>query len=431
MNVEPELLSYLTPQELDELETLIQADHKPTTNYLDALHPGQRVIAEHAARFKVLDCGRKWGKTDFAGILYDHLMKMGKWVASVAPSYKTTQAIWDVLMRLNPDKRGVNSTTMSIHLPNGGKYRGWSLDNTAADSIRPFEYDFLIVDEAAFVTDLYTKWTRILLPTLAKRQGKAIFMSSPQGFNDFWKLFQMGLDMSEGDWMSWRFPTIGHEYGNPFIDPAEIELQRKLLPPRTFAQEYEGSFEEDAGAVYDNFSADNITTDAEYNPAWHVHLGVDDGYVYGDGPGSANYHPRVILLGHFPPQGGLNIFAEYVRAGELSEVSIAEVLNMGYPRPETAYVDSSAAELIQRLQDKGVYTFPATHRVAEGIKNVRRLIRDGQGVCMLKIHPRCVNLIASLQKYRYDSRNHGQEPVPLKIDDHEADACRYLCFGLM
>lgn len=400
-------------------------------NYLDALHAGQRLIAEHLARFKVLDCGRKWGKTDFAGILYDHLMKQGKWVASVAPSYKTTQAIWDVLMRLNPDRRGVNSTTMSIHLPGGGKYRGWSLDNTAADSIRPFEYDYLIVDEAAFVDELYNKWTRILLPTLAKRQGKAIFMSSPQGFNDFWKLFQMGMDANEADWMAWRIATTDPEYGNPFIDPAEIELQRRLLPERTYRQEFEGAFEEDAGAVYDNFTADNITLNAEYNPAWRVSWGVDDGYVFGDGPGSRNYHPRVILLGQFTPIGGLNIFYEYVRCGELSEVSISEVLALPYPRPEKAYVDSSAAELIARLQETNIYTIPATHRVNEGIKNVRRLIRDGQGVCLLQIHPRCVNLTASLQKYRYDTRSSSAEPVPLKVDENEADGVRYLCFGLM
>lgn len=379
----------------------------------------------------MLDCGRKWGKTDFAGIFLDAAIRRGEWWASLAPSYKTTQAIWDVLMRLNPDHKGVNSTSMSIHMPNGGKYRGWSLDTTAADSVRPFEYDGLIIDEASFVDALYDKWTRILLPTLSKRRGRGIFMSSPRGFNDFWKLFQMGQDINEPDWMSWRFPTVGHEYGNPFIDPAEIELQKKLLPPRTFAQEYEGAFEEDAGAIYDNFTADNVTIEAEYNPALPIAWGVDDGYVYGEGPGTASYHPRVILLGQFTSQGGLNIFAEYVKAGELSEVSIAEVLAWDYPKAQEAYIDSSAAELIARLWDNNIYTIPATHKVAEGIKNVRRLIRDGQGVCMLKIHPRCTNLISSLQKYRYDTRQNGSEPTPMKIDEHEADAARYLCLRLM
>lgn len=418
---------------LEALRTAYRLAKIRPFDYLDALHPGQRLIAEHPARFKVLDCGRKWGKTDFAGILYDHLMKSGKWVASVAPGYKTTQAIWDVLMRLNPDKRGVNNSNMTIQLPNGGKYRGWSLDNTAADSIRPFEYDFLIIDEAAFVESLYNKWTRILLPTLAKRHGKAIFMSSPQGFNDFFKLFQFGIPGGDSDWMSWRFPTIGHEYGNPYIDPAEIELQRKLLPERTFRQEYEGAFEEDAGAVYDNFSTDdggNVTTDAEYNPDLPTAWWIDDGYVYGEGPGTASYHPRVLLLAQYTAIGGVNVFAEYVRCGELSEVSIANVLAMPYNRPDIAYIDSSAAELKGRLWSVGIQTMGATHRVEEGIKNVRRLICDGQGVRLLRFHPRCVNTISSMQKYRYDTRSTAAEPKPLKLDENEADAVRYGCHVL-
>ncbi|MCK5614270.1 hypothetical protein KAR91_71050, partial [Candidatus Pacearchaeota archaeon] len=44
------------------------------------------------------------------------------------------------------------------------------------------------------------------------------------------------------------------------------------------------------GAVFDNFDEEfNVSYDAEYNPDFPVRWGVDDGYVYGDGPGYANY----------------------------------------------------------------------------------------------------------------------------------------------
>src|SRR5690606_36587347 len=109
--------------------------------------------------------------------------------------------------------------------------------------------------------------------------------------------------------------------------------------------------------------------------------------------------------------------------------SIDNVLAWPYAAPELAAVDSSALELKARIWAKGIQTIGATHTVSEGIKNVRRLMCDGQGVRLLKIHPRCVNLIRELQSYRYDDHSKVSqigEPRPLKVDDHGPDALRYL-----
>ena len=51
---------------------------------------------------------------------------------------------------------------------------------------------------------------------------------------------------------------------------------------------------------------------------------------------------------------------------------------------------------------------------------------------MLKIHPRCVNLIREMQMYRYDDKtkvSEAGEPKPLKLDDHLTDALRYLIWN--
>ena len=413
----------------------LRDDLAPAVSYdgMARLHPGQRLIADHPARFKLLCCGRKWGKTDFAAELLNNALRQGRWVASLAPAYKTTRAIWEYLVPRLPKDAHVNQGTLSIKLPNGGKFTGWSLDTTAADSVRPFEYDDIVVDEAAFVPALYSKWTEILLPTLSKRRGSAYFLSTPCGFNDFFRLFQMGQDPDEELWASWKFPTVGHVYGNPHIDPAEIEMQHKLLPERSFKQEYMASFEDDAGVIYDNFSSEidagNVSYNAEYDPSLPVAWGVDDGYVYGEGPGSASYHPRVILFAQFTPRGGVNIFDEYVQAGEVEEISIANALAKPYPRPDVVYIDSSAAQLKARIHALGLQTIGATHKVAEGIKNVRRLICDGQGQRLLMFHPRCKISIKEHQMYRYDIHSNG-EPKPLKVDDHTNDCGRYLCWSL-
>lgn len=188
------------------------------------------------------------------------------------------------------------------------------------------------------------------------------------------------------------------------------------------------------GAIYDNFSFEyNVTEGADYNPNEEVIWGVDDGYAVGRGRGTDSYHPRVILLCQFTHQGGVNVFAEYVRCLEQAEASIANVLALGYPMPQIAYIDSSAAQLKGRIYDSGVpQTFGMTHPVTEGIKNVRRLICDGQNTRLLNIHPRCVETIREFQSYHYDDglQAVGGERKPAKVDDHTMDAIRYVCWKL-
>lgn len=192
----------------------------------------------------------------------------------------------------------------------------------------------------------------------------------------------------------------------------------------------EGKWVQAEGAIFDNFDPDfNITEDAEYNPDLPVIYGVDDGYAYGQGPGTASYHPRVILFAQETAQGGFNIFDEYVACNELSETSLANALARPYRRADVAYADSSAAELRGRIWNEGIMTVAATHPVHEGIKNVRRLICDGNGVRLLRIHPRCAALKREIVSYQYDENSttvHIGERQPLKVDDHTMDSLRYL-----
>lgn len=195
-----------------------------------------------------------------------------------------------------------------------------------------------------------------------------------------------------------------------------------------------GKWVQAEGVIFDNFDPDgNVTTDAEYNPDWDIIWGVDDGYARGDGAGYANYHPRVVLFGQITPQGGLNIFDAYYATNELSEVTLRNVLALPYKQPTAAYIDSSAQELKARIWDCGIMVAGQTHPVHEGIKNVRRLICDGNGVRLLRIHPRCKLLINEMQSYRYDSNSmvaNVGEPKPMKLDDHGPDALRYMTWHL-
>lgn len=223
---------------------------------------------------------------------------------------------------------------------------------------------------------------------------------------------------------------------NPYL-PETFEQGLRAQYTGAFAQqELDAAWVSFEGRIYDNFSLEpggNVTPNADYNPDLPIYWGVDDGYAFGDGPGYANYHPRVILLMQDTSIGGVNVFAELVECLTLSERSLDKVLSWDYPRPEVAYVDSSAVELKARIWEKGIQTVGATHQVSEGIKNVRRLIADGNGVRLLQIHPRCNHTIREMQSYRRDENSlaikAGEQPA-FKIDDHTPDALRYAVWHL-
>ena len=61
---------------------------------------GQREIAEHPARFKVVCCGRRWGKTLLGVVLCLRTALPGGRTWWVAPHYKEAREGWNVLVTL-------------------------------------------------------------------------------------------------------------------------------------------------------------------------------------------------------------------------------------------------------------------------------------------------------------------------------------------
>lgn len=221
---------------------------------------------------------------------------------------------------------------------------------------------------------------------------------------------------------------------NPY-NPPEYMSWLNMLTGVMRERLVDGRWVQAEGAVYPNFEPMyNVSDTAEYNPAWPVYWGVDDGYAYGEGPGHESYHPRVVLLVQETPTGALNVFGEYYRAGVADYAdTIREVLNEGYPAPDLVSIDSSAAMFRGALSQAGLHNVGATHDVSEGIKNVRQLICDGQDVRRLFIHPRCQQLIAEMQSYLYNPRSDAArtgERKPSKVDDHGPDALRYAAWRL-
>jgi phage terminase large subunit len=318
---------------------------------------------------------------------------------------------------------------------NGSRLWVGGLDNP--DKFLSAEFDFIYVNQAEEI-DL-DSWEK-LVGRATGRAGNAkwtqVMADCNPGPPNHWILERAskgGLELIQQ--MHEHNPTLFNQETGEMTEQGHITMHTlDMLTGIRHQRGRLGLWVAAEGAIYDNFSIEhNVTTEAEYNPGETVWWGVDDGYASGGGAGTEGYHPRVFLLGHITPQGGIHIFAEYYKTNELSEVSIENVMGWPYATPELAAVDSSALELKARIWAKGIQTIGATHTVSEGIKNLRRMVCDGQGVRQLKIHPRCTNLIREMQSYRYDDHSKVAqvgEPKPLKVDDHGPDALRYLAWKL-
>ena len=232
-------------------------------------------------------------------------------------------------------------------------------------------------------------------------------------------------------------PSLGEEYlGSLLADPDAV--QRARLIEGDWDAEYK------SGLVYPEFSSSENVVDVQYDPSKPIFWACDDGYAHGGGPGTIGYHPRVVLVCQMNELGGVNVLDEYVETGVSDyHQTIQEVQDMGvkdatgrvilpYGKPEVCYVDSSAAMFAGTLWRLGWDVVRSTHAVHEGIRNVRRLIRDQSGVRLLRVSPRCQYTIFEFGRYSFSDTAHGKngEPIPTKMDDHAMDSIRYAVWNL-
>lgn len=216
---------------------------------LPRLHPGQRQVVEGAARYNVLNCGRRWGKNV---LLHDRivhaLLARCIPVGWGSPTYKNLADDWRNLANLlAPVTRSKSEQDRRIETVTGGVLEMWSLDNP--DNIRGRSYGMFVVNEGAYVPYLADTWNKIITPTLVDRSGGGWLASTPNGMNDWHTLYTWGSSVA--GWKSWTFTS----YDNPHIDPAELDRLKLTMTEREFQQEVMAAFIQSEGAVFRNLDA--------------------------------------------------------------------------------------------------------------------------------------------------------------------------------
>lgn len=214
-------------------------------------HPQDYQTAIHfsPARFRVVDIGRRGGKTELAeneiikravdkpSIQYPY------WL--VAPTFRQVKSInWTRLkILLKPDNEWrFNEQELYAEHPRF-KTRIELKGSDNEESLRGVGLSGVVMDECATIKA--NVWPEIIRPMLADRQGWALFISTPKGRNWFYDLFIRGLG-TDPNWKSWKYPTSINKY----IHADEIEQARKDMSERLFRQEFLAEFLDDETGVF-------------------------------------------------------------------------------------------------------------------------------------------------------------------------------------
>jgi hypothetical protein len=167
-----------------------------------------------------------------------------------APEYKTLTPMWDWFVdRLKLITVSKSEQEHQIKLITGGLLEMWTLEN--ADGARGRKYKRVIIDEAAQDAKLLDHWNKVIRPTLIDYKGDAWFFSTPNGKNGFHKLWMLGADENNPEWMSWKRTS----FDNPFLPREELDGLSATMTEEAYRQEILAEFLEGEGAVFRNLSA--------------------------------------------------------------------------------------------------------------------------------------------------------------------------------
>jgi hypothetical protein len=256
-------------------------------------HASQHVIHYDPHRFRVLACGRRWGKTllgakdaeacAFAQNLFGQAQR--GWI--VGPQYddceKEFRVMYDTLRALDvhlvSQKFLNNPDSGNMHIKTN-----WGFDVECRSAAYPETLtgeglDFVLMVEAG--RHKRRTWGDFIRPTLSDRRGWGLFSGVPEGStltSLLFALWQRG-QRQKGQWRSWRMPSWTNTITFPGgrHDPEILDAEDDLTEDE-FLRQYGAEFVERAGRVMKEWDDDVHLADLAYNPEWPLYAAVDYGY---------------------------------------------------------------------------------------------------------------------------------------------------------
>lgn len=305
-------------------------------------HSGQRDLHQDRTRFKVVRCGRRWGKTIFGGhematrVLTpsSFLLRRGinhpslGWV--VGPNYtdaeKEFRVIYDDMRKLGVDKDAIrfvkNSDAGALHI-----VTKWGAEVIGKSAQYPEKLvgeglDWVMMVEAG--RHKRTTWGQYIRPTLSDRRGEAIFSGVPEGKSDsslLYALYERGASARFPNWMGYKRPSWTNDIVFPGgrQDPEILEAEEDLTKDE-FDRQYGAEFTDKTGIVMKEYDDDIHLGDFDYRPDWPLYMSVDYGFT----------NPFVVLFIQVGPFGDIRVIREF-RRQLLDTPEVCHDLKLEYP----------------------------------------------------------------------------------------------------
>ena len=391
----------------------------PPTKKVFNLHPAQKQIASDRHKYRVINAGRRFGKSTL--IAWEMMAIAVSCENARVPYYAPTRddardIMWKALIDIcapvivgEPNQQRLEITVRNRF---GGTslivLYGWEAVQERGKGVG-VKNNHIFFDEVAKYKNFDFGWQEILSPTLIDLKGGATFISTPNGFNHFYELSLM--EGKNNDWKYFHFTS----YDNPCIPHSEIDLKKAEITADRFAQEYLGEFKKTEGLVYKDFSREKcvIKELPEDFETLYTFGGVDWGHT----------HPCAVITIKKDYSGNYYITDEFYKTGktesEIVDTVVSCRFNKVFPDPENA----SGIEALKRASVNIRTVNKNKGSVASGISKVQEMLKQGR----LFVLSHCTNVITEFESYSYaDEKGRIPGENPLKENDDAMDAIRYV-----
>ena len=373
----------------------------------------RKKILMDKSRFKVLVCGRRWGKTILSLMyLLKDPFQANERRYFITPTYRMGRTIvFPVLRRMFTQFNGakLNETEMSVRFENGAEFAVKGADNEHA--LRGVELTKVVMDEMAYIKPHV--WEEIVYPMLATTKGSALFIGTPSGYDIMYDLYSRG--QSEPDWKSWHFKTID----GGFVSAEEIAQAKRTMDATVFRQEFEASFETTGNRACWNFDR-NIHVKQSNELSSYKWWGCDF---------NVDYMSAVLACQY--TDGTIHYYDE-IRLKNSNTEQMARKMKAIEPNIEV-YPDpaGSARSTTSNRSDHHIlrdYGFLIRAKKAhpshiDRLNALNRKLLDAEGNVTMTIDPKCKYLIKDLEQVQRDKKG-GIDKSNMELT-HSLDACSY------
>lgn len=382
----------------------------------------QKEVWDCDSRFKVINCGRRSGKSTISAVkmIYFATQKQSQQVWYLAPNYKQAkQIMWAMLRDLVPKEiiKSKNEVELKIELTNNSTI--FLKGTEDPDTLRGTRIDLAIFDEVAFMNRWDEIW-KVLRPTLVDSKAEVWFVSTPNGFNHFYDLY----NSNDERYKSFHFTS----YDNPHLDKEELDQIKQEMSEDAFAQEFLGEFRKMTGLIYKEFDRKihmvDIPTYIDTN--WSFTRSLDFGFA----------HKTALVYFAISPTGKEIYAYDGIYLDSLTVPDIAEIARTkdGGRVITNPVADSAQPAMIEELNRLGVRFSPVEKgpdSVKNGIAKVAELlkVRADTGKPTLMFNKDLDWIAREFEAYKWvenKSADNAIKEVPYKVNDDAVDAIRYM-----